>query len=90
MQRICQVLALSAVLAEIVNAEYDKKAIPIKELWGLDAVPKNCYEVLPAYGTVENGFSVSDWTALQNTSIMSLDHQIFRFKRCFPYNKEEL
>lgn len=71
-------------------ADYSPKAVPIAELWGPDATPKNCFEVLPAFGSVENGVDVSDWALLQDTSILSFDHEIVSFKRCFPYNSEKL
>ena len=86
-------LIKSALLISIVSAtesEYDPQAVPIAQLWGPDAQPKNCFELQPAYGSIEDGQVVSDLPELQNIDIISLDHEIVSFKRCFPYNESKL
>ena len=62
----------------------------VAEVWGDEAVPKNCFEVIPAVGSIENGQKASDWNQLQNTSIISFEHRITDFKRCFPFRSNEL
>ena len=61
----------------------------IEEQWGDLAVPKNCFEVLPSYGSIKNGQQISDFPQLQDTKKMSFSHRITGFKRCFPYNSSE-
>ena len=65
-------------------------SLTIEEQWGTEAVPKNCFEVLPSYGSIKSGQKVSDWAQLQDTSKMSFAYRITSFKRCYPFNENRL
>ena len=62
----------------------------ISEQWGTDSQPKNCFEVLPAFGLAQSGTRVSDWNQLVNIDKMSFEHRISGFKRCFPWRDNKL
>ena len=75
------------ILASMVLSA--QSALTVKEVWGEEAVPKNCFEVIPAVGSLENGQRVSDWNQLQDIERLSFEHRITAFKRCFPYKKPD-
>ena len=52
-------LAVTTYLAAL-----GQSAKTVAEVWGEEAVPKNCFEVIPAVGSVENGQKESNWIQL--------------------------
>jgi hypothetical protein len=77
------------ITALLVHCVKTKPYETIEEQWGDQAVPKNCFEVLPAYGSIRNGIKTSNWAQVQDIKNMSFSHRITSFKRCFPYNNPE-
>lgn len=85
------VLTALAVIADTENKGNGlgvQAAQTIAELYGDQATPKNCFEVVEAIGSRLNGQKVSDWNQLQDISVLSFEHSITSFKRCYPYRSE--